>query len=157
MQPEELLGFGFFAGLIANFNIQPETAGQRLYYDASNGQNTSQHILGLFAVGTGTLPYVELSDSALIDYMLAELDEIFEGKASATYVKHLFQNWNAEPFANGAYVVDHENWRRVRTLGESVNNKLYFAGDAYTTGDDWSSVHTAARSAIRAVNEMLTN
>ena len=32
MQPEELIGFGFFAGLIANFNIQPETAGQRLYY-----------------------------------------------------------------------------------------------------------------------------
>ena len=146
-----------FYPTFVGFNIQPETAGQKLYYDASYGQNTSQHILGLFAVGTGTLPYVELSDSALIDYMLAELDEIFDRKASATYVKHLFQNWNAEPFANGAYVVDHENWRRVRTLGESVNNKLYFAGDAYTTGDDWSSVHTAARSAIRAVNEMLTN
>jgi len=53
------------------------------------------------------------------------------------------------------YVYDDENWRRVRTLGASVNGNLYFAGDAYTTGDDWSSVHTAARSAIRAIEEMV--
>jgi hypothetical protein len=41
-------------------------------------------------------------------------------------------------------------------LGQSINNKVYFAGDAYTTGDDWSSVHAAARSAIRAVKEITT-
>ena len=137
------------------FNIEPETAGQKLYYDAAYGQRTDENILGLFAVGTGTLPYVELSDEQLIAYMLDELDEIFDGQASANYMNHLFQNWNAAPFANGAYVVDHENWRRVRTLGESVGNKLFFAGDAYTTGEDWSSVHTAARSALRAVAEMV--
>ncbi|MEM6648431.1 MAG: FAD-dependent oxidoreductase, partial [Bacteroidota bacterium] len=60
--------------------------------------------------------------------------------------------WNADPFANGAYMVDYEDWRRVRTLGEPVGDTLYFAGDAYTTGDDWSSVHAAARSARRAVD-----
>lgn len=136
------------------FDIQPETAGQKLYYDAAYGQNTDQHVMGLFAVGTGTLPYVQLSDTELINYILSELDEIFDGQASSNYINHLFQNWNAEPYANGAYVVDHENWRRVRTLGESVSDKLFFAGDAYTTGDDWGSVHAAARSAIRAVREM---
>ncbi len=144
----------FYPTFVA-FDIQPESAGQKLYYDAAYGQNTSQNVLGLFAVGSGTLPYVTLPDTELIDYMLTELDEIFDGKASSSYVKHLFQNWNAEPFTNGAYVYDNENWRRVRTLGESVGAKLYFAGDAYTTGDDWSSVHTAARSAIRAVSELV--
>ena len=144
-----------FYPTFVGFDIQPESAGQKLYYDAAYGQNTSQNILGLFAVGTGTLPYVQLSDSELIDYMLTELDEIFDGKASTSYVKHLFQNWNEEPFANGAYIMDQENWRRVRTLGESVAGKLFFAGDAYTTGDDWSSVHAAARSAKRAVDEIL--
>lgn len=137
------------------FDITPETNGQKLYYDAAYGQNTDQNVLGLFAVGTGTLPYVNLSDGELIDYMLKELDVLFEGQASTSYVKHIFQNWNDAPFANGAYVVDHENWRRVRTLGESVGNKLFFAGDAYTTGEDWSSVHTAARSAKRVVNALL--
>ena len=136
------------------FNIQPESAGQKLYYDAAYGQNSTRNVLGLFAVGTGTLPYVNLSDSDLKDYMLSELDDIFNGQASANYVKHIFQNWNEEPFARGAYITDEEDWRKVRTLGESVDSKLFFAGDGYTDGNDWSSVHAAARSAIRAVSEI---
>ena len=143
----------FYPAAVA-FEIFPETAGQKLYYDAAYGQDTDQHILGLFAVGTGTRPYVELSDADLIAYMLNELDELFDGQASPGYVKHIFQNWNAEPYANGAYVVSHENWRRVQTLGESVDDRLFFAGTAYTDGEDWSSVHTAARSARRAVEEI---
>ena len=143
-----------FYTTFVGFDIRPESAGEKLYYDAAYGQKTSKNILGLFAVGTGTLPYVQLSDEELKSYILQELDEIFDGKASENYIKHLFQNWNAEPYANGAYITDQENWRRVRTLGESVDNKLYFAGDAYTTGEDWSSVHTAARSARRAVDEI---
>ncbi len=143
-----------FYPTFVGYEITPESAGQKLYYDAAYGQNSNQNILGLFAVGTGTLPYVQLSDSELIDYMLSELDEVFDGQASANYIKHLFQNWNAEPFANGAYLTDQENWRTVRTLGQSVADKLYFAGDGYTTGADWSSVHAAARSAIRAVEEL---
>ena len=60
-----------------------------------------------------------------------------------------------EPFANGAYATDQENWRHMRTLGESVDNTLFFAGDAYTDGEDWSSVHAAARSAIRVVKQLI--
>ena len=144
----------FYPTFVA-YDIQPASAGQKLYYDAAYGQNSNQNVLGLFAVGTGTQPYVNLSDNDLIDYMLTELDDIFNGQATANYVKHLFQNWNEEPYANGAYVYDNENWRRLRTLGQAVGDKLFFAGDAYTTGEDWSSVHTAARSAIRAVEELV--
>ena len=91
----------------------------------------------------------------MIDYILNELDEIFSNQASPNYVNHISQNWNNEPFAKGAYVHDYEDWRRVRTLGKSVDNKLFFAGAAYTTGEDWSSVHTAALSAIRSVGKIL--
>ena len=117
-----------FYPAMAGFEIMPETAGQKLYYDASYGQETDQHILGLFAVGTGTRPYVSLSDSERIEYMLNELDELFDGQASPNYVKHIFQNWNAEPYANGAYVVSHENWRTLRALGRSIDDRLFFAG-----------------------------
>jgi monoamine oxidase len=86
--------------------------------------------------------------------MLNELDAIYNGQASANYIQHTSQNWNEEPFARGAYLVDHEDWRLVRTLGESVASKLYFAGCSYTDGEDWSSVHTAIQSGIRAVNEL---
>ena len=143
-----------FYPAFTSFDITPETDGQKLYYDAAYGQNTNRHILGLFAVGTGAQPYIQLSDDALIQFMLEELDAIFDNKASATYVKHIFQNWNAEPFAEGAYVFDHEDWRRIRTLGESVDSKLFFAGTAYTDGTNWGSVDAAAESAKSVINSL---
>ena len=144
----------FYPTFIAYETI-PASAGEKLFYDAAYGQNSNQNILGLFAVGTEATFYNQLSEDDLINNILADLDAIFNGQASANYVKHIFQNWNAEPYANGAYITDDEDWRSVRTLGESVGNKLFFAGDAYTTGEDWSSVHTAARSAKRAVEELV--
>ncbi len=138
------------------FDISPETAGQKLYYDASYGQNTSQHILGLFTVGVGSHPYQQLSGTDQLNYMLTELDQIYNGQASAKYVRHTTQDWNAEPYINGAYLYDHENWRRVRVLGESVGDKVYFAGEAYTNGQNWGGVDAAATSAITAVEELVS-
>ncbi|MCG8526435.1 MAG: FAD-dependent oxidoreductase [Opitutales bacterium] len=146
-----------FYPVLVEYKMNPETAGQKLYYDAAYGQNTSQNILGLFAVGSAAQPYLGLNDNELVAYILDELDKLFGHNASGSYIKHVFQNWDADPFANGAYVVDHENWRVVRRLGKAVDNRLFFAGDAYTDGDDWSSVHTAARSAKRAVESILEN
>ncbi len=135
--------------------ISPASAGQKGYYDAAYGQSTTKNILGLFAVGTGAQPFNALSGDTLKDHILNELDEIFDGKATSNYIKHIVQDWNDEPYIKGAYVNDEENWRRVSTLGESVNDILYFAGTSYTDGEDWGSVHTAAQSAKTAVNAIL--
>lgn len=97
-----------------------------------------------------------MNDDAFKNMVLGELDALFENKASTSYVKHITQNWNNEPYAQGAYATDQEDYRNLATLGQSVDSKVYFAGDAYTTGDDWSSVHAATRSAIRAVNELVS-
>jgi hypothetical protein len=51
-------------------------------------------------------------------------------------------------------LTDNADWRNVKKLGESVANKIYFAGGAYTDGEDWVSVHTAAQSAKRAIEEI---
>ena len=141
-----------------SYTTTPETAGQKLYYDASYGQNSIQNVLGLFSVGTEAETYINLnSDSERIDFMLNELNAVFNSNiASSSYIQHTFQNWNAEPYADGAYVYDYERFNRFYRLGQSVNNKVYFAGDAYTTGNDWGSVHAAARSAKRAVQEMIS-
>ena len=144
-----------FYPTIVGINITPENAGQKLFYDASYGQNTSSNILGLFSVGTGAQPYLNLNDEELIANLLNELDELFDGKASASYVKHTSQNWNAEPFIQGAYLIDEESPGVVRELAKSVDDKIYFAGAAYGFSDDWSSVHTSAMSAKRAVDEIL--
>ncbi|MEM8895095.1 MAG: FAD-dependent oxidoreductase, partial [Bacteroidota bacterium] len=137
------------------FITTPETAGQKLYYDAAYGQNTSQHILGLFAVGSEAQPYLQRTNEDLIDYMLNELDEIFDNQASATYVKHTFQNWNEEPYINGAYLFDYTDWRKLPALAATVEDKVLFAGEAYAFENDWGSVHAAARAAKRAVEELV--
>ena len=130
--------------------------GQRVYYDAAYAQTTSDNILGLFAVGQQAELYQSLTGIAQRDYILNELDSFFGSNlASNNYIDHIVQNWNTEPYAQAAYVRDQEDWQLVRTLGESVNGKLFFAGDAYTTGDDWSSVHAAVRSASRAVSTIV--
>ncbi|NAS11955.1 flavin monoamine oxidase family protein [Poritiphilus flavus] len=138
-----------------SFVINPETEGQKLYYDASYGQDTEKNILGLFVVGKPAQDYISLSGDALREFMLNELDEIYDSKASSSYLKHIVQNWNEEPFIKAAYLTDHENWRRVRTLGKSVADKVYFAGGPYTDGEDWVAVHAAAQSAKTAADEIV--
>ncbi len=136
------------------FNITPASDGQKLYYDASLGQNTSKHILGLFVVGKPVLDYSSLSKDDLKNFILNELDNIYSNQATPNYVNHISQNWNNEPFIKSGYLSDEADWRTVRELGKPVANKIHFAGGAYTDGNDWVSVHTAAQSAKKAVEEL---
>ena len=144
-----------FYPAFVSFEITPETAGQKLYYNAAYGQNSNRHVMGLFAVGTPAQQLGAMSDSELKNFMLSELDGIFNNQATAKYVQHTSQNWNAEPYAKGGYIYDHESSQNITRLANSVDNKVYFAGDGYGFSDDWSSVHVAARSAKRAVEELV--
>ena len=137
------------------FDIQPKTDGEKLYYDATLGQQTDRHVLGLFAVGKPAQDYIQRKGDDLKGFMLNELDRIYGGQASKYYLKHLCQNWDDEPFINGAYLSDYTDWKTVKILGEPVSKKLYFAGGAFTNGEDWVSVHTAAQSAKEAVHALI--
>ena len=53
-------------------------------------------------------------------------------------------------------MADESDWQTVRELGKSVADKIYFAGGAFTDGEDWVSVHVAAQSASDTIEE-LTN
>jgi monoamine oxidase len=136
------------------FDIQPVEAGQKIYYNAAHGQATSRHILGLFAVGMPAKAYLSLSGEEIKQKILEELDTLFGGKASPHYLQHLYQNWNDEPFIRSGYMTDHADWRTVRELGKPVGDRLFFAGGPYTDGEDWVSVHAAARSARQAIREL---
>ena len=144
----------FYPAFVA-FADSDTANGQRLYYDATWGQRTSHAVLGLFAVGAQAERYQSYNDAALLQVMLAELDEVFDGAATATYRRHIVQNWNAEPFAGAAYLADVESTTTSQKLAAPIDNRVYFAGEAYTRFDDWGSVHAAARSAAQAVDEIL--
>ena len=137
------------------FPITPASAGEKIYYDASFGQNTTKNILGLFVVGTPAQDYLSLTDAQLKDFILSELDGLYANQATPNYIKHITQNWNNEPYIKGGYMTDYADWRTVGELGKSVADKVYFAGGAYTDGEDWVSVHTAAQSAKKAIEELV--
>ena len=137
------------------FKIAPQSDGEKIYYNAAYGQNTDRHIIGLFVVGKPALDYIQRSEDDLKKVILEELDELYSKRATPAYVKHIVQNWNQEPFIKAGYMTDHADWRTVKKIGESVANKLYFAGGEYTDGEDWVSVHTAARSAKMTIEEIL--
>ena len=118
-------------------------------------QRTRHAVPGLFAVGAQAERYQSYNDAALLQVMLAELDEVFDGAATATYRRYIVQNWNAEPFAGAAYLADVESTTTSQKLAAPIDNRVYFAGEAYTRFDDWGSVHAAARSAAQAVDEIL--
>ncbi len=138
------------------FDISPASDGEKIYYNAAHGQNTSRNILGLFVVGKPALNFNTLSGDELKDFILAELDGIYSNQATSNYIKHITQNWDKEPFIKAGYMTDNADWRTVRKLGESVDDKIYFAGGEYTNGEDWVSVHAAAQSA-KSVIEKIVN
>ena len=143
----------FYPTFLEIRNFVPKT-GELLYYDAAYGQNSDQHILGLFSVGAPSQTYISLTGDALHDYILEELDGIFSNQASPNYQGHIVQNWSQAPFFKGAYLQDFEEEEIVRILGEPVGNKVFFAGEAYTDGKDWGGLHAAIQSAKVAVEAL---
>lgn len=131
-----------------------ETKGEKIYYDAAFGKGSDRNILALFTVGEPATAYTSLpNDDALIAYVLNELDEMFDGKASRTYIKHISQNWSKEPYIGGSY--SHYEDESVRAdLIASIDNKIYFAGETYAP-EDYATVHGAGQSAFVAVEQIL--
>ena len=63
--------------------------------------------------------------------VLAELDEMFDGKATQFYKKHIVQNWSAEPYIKGSYTFSIDDEREnVESVSAPVDGKIYFAGEA---------------------------
>ena len=116
-------------------NAKPDRGGQHLWYDASYGQHPdSARVLGLFTVGAMSAPYqaVDPGDE-LRDLVLAELDPLFDGIPSRTYVQHISQNWADEPFVRAAYLAD--------TADSDISQDL---GKTSAHGSSWRAAATRA-------------
>jgi monoamine oxidase len=148
----------FYRDILFTGGLLSEVASSdKLYYDAAFGKDSDQHILGLFTVGEKASAYTALeTDEKIIEFILSELDTIFDGKASEVYVKHIVQNWSKAPFIRGSYSYDFANDQEttVADLLAPVQNKLFFAGEALSL-DNGSTVPGAAESAYAVVETML--
>jgi monoamine oxidase len=137
--------------------FQALEAEEKFVYDAAFGKDSDKHILGLFAINEEAAAYTDLnSEQAIIEQFIAELDTIFDGKASQYYQGHIIQNWSAEPYIQGAYSYsfDGNQQNLVKAIRQPVNDKLYFAGEALVI-ENQATVHGACEAAYSAVAEML--
>ena len=135
-------------GFLSNIGID-----NAVYYNAAFGKQSSQHVLGLFAQGSKAERYLaHTTDDAVFDYVLAELDEIFDGQASEHYIKHVVQDWTREPFIMGSY---SQRKASAKKLSEPVASRLYFAGEAMNPNGKTIAIHGACESAYSAINAMV--
>ena len=136
---------------------------ERFFFDETYGQvdQPGEYILGIFSYGTPATQVAGQSDSRLIQDTLSELDGIFDGAATASFVEGLVQNWEQEPFIQGAYsCYEGRTWRYIDTLREPINRKLWFAGEAIPVpGTDYANgyAHGAALSGQYAAWDVLKN
>jgi monoamine oxidase len=133
--------------------------GDHLYFDATLGQqDTDQHILGLFAMGEPTKDYLNhhTTHDDLRDYILNELDYMFDNKASETFVRLIVQNWTDEPFIRGSYSEYFDRTEIIRAVSLPIDNVVYFAGEAMPADGEWYGyVHGAALSGQKAANSIV--
>lgn len=145
----DLIGFG---GI-----LEALTAEDHFIYDAAFRKDSPRHVLGLFAINAPAARYTGLpSGEAIIAEFLAELDRLFDGQASRHYLRHIIQNWSAEPFIRGSYstTFDGSRPRMVEAIAEPLGERVHFAGEALSL-DHQSTVHGACLSAMDAVQRLL--
>jgi monoamine oxidase len=154
MPPGLNINFGF-----AKYYTDDVEVGDHLYYDETLGQDSDQHILGLFAMGEPAEDYLKhTTQDDLRDYILTELDDMFDYKASDTFVRLIVQNWTGEPFIRGSYSEYFGRTEIIRAVSLSIDDVVYFAGEAMPADDEWYGyVHGAALSGQKAANSIVSS
>ncbi|CAB9510381.1 Peroxisomal N(1)-acetyl-spermine/spermidine oxidase [Seminavis robusta] len=101
------------------------------FYNEAYGEDTeTEHVLGVFVSGEWAEESGQWDDETLLDYVVAMLDEMFDGEASQYLIDGVVQNWDREPFIRGTYSHYDNTWRQMDRLRNPINDVLYFAGEA---------------------------
>lgn len=145
----------FYPDLIGMSSLTSDGDGEKLYYDAAFKKESNKNILGLFTVNTPSSEFVNLTNDEIIAKVLGVLDELYDGKATETYVKHVIQNWSKEPFIKGSYSYYGSSYRQEQeTIKAPIDNKVYFAGEALSF-DNSSTVHGAAETGTEVAEQII--
>ncbi len=127
------------------------------YADESTGKATADNVLLAFVMGEQAEYLNSLgSDAAITTALLQELDTMYNGQASASFIGSHVQNWTTHPFIRGAYsysTIGMENARKV--AAQTVEKKLFFAGEAMNLNGHHQTVHGALESGYKAVIDIL--
>jgi len=131
--------------------------GERGFYDIAFKKNAQANVLGFLCTGNETQKYYDLnSEQEVITSLLKELDQIFDGKATATYSgDYIIENWGQHEFTQGTWTqAMQEKKSDLKILNLPLDNKVYFAGEIYDTYQQMG-VPGAILSGYYAVDKLL--
>lgn len=150
--------WGLETGLIYGGQKGPE------YFNTGVGRSRFSRTLSVTAYGTAAENLSALGYDAIPE-LLAELDSYFEGAASVNVRRDpttddligLVQDWTKQPFIRGgnSYLVPGATIGYRTVLGQPINKKLYFAGEATNDQGEAGTINGALASAERAVTELI--
>jgi monoamine oxidase len=106
--------------------------GEKGFYDIAFKKEANDNVLGLLVTGPAASAYTDLtSEEVVVETVLAELDAIFDGEASANYLgEYRIGNWGDRPYIQGTWVVGAQiSKRTLEVLNEPLHGKVYFAGE----------------------------
>lgn len=147
----------FYPDILTFGNIFKAMDAEEIFiYDAAFGKDSDKHVLGLFAINEEAKKYTDLADEEIIGKFLSDLDDIFNGKATEYYRRHIIQNWSKEPYIKGSYSYSIKGNKKnvIASLNAPVSEQLFFAGEALSL-ENQSMVHGACESAYQSVFRLL--
>ena len=129
------------------------------YADESIGKAQNDNVLLAFIMGEQEEYLTPLgSDAAITTALLQELDVMYNGQATASFIASHVQNWTTNPFVKGAYSYSTIGMGDARKISsQSINKKLYFAGEAMNTNGHHQTVHGALETGYREVINILND
>lgn len=129
------------------------------YADDSIGKAQNDNILLAFIMGNQAEYLTSLgSDVAITAALLQELDLMYNGQATVSFIASHVENWTTNPFVKGAYSYSTVGMGDARkTASQALSKKLYFAGEAMNTNGHHQTVHGAIETGYREVINMLTD
>jgi lysine-specific histone demethylase 1B len=123
------------------------------YSDESIGKLQDDNVLLAFIMGEQAEYLTSLgSDIEIKNALLQELDSMYNGQASASLISYYVQNWTTNPFIKGAYSYSTIGMGNAREISaQSINKKIYFAGEAMNLNGHHQTVHGAMETGYREV------
>jgi len=127
------------------------------YADEQIGKSVNDHVLLAFIMGEQAEYLTSLgNDAAITTALLQELDTMYNGQATAAFVSSHVENWTTHPYIKGAYSYSTVGMGNARTVAaQSIDDKLFFAGEAMNLNGHHQTVFGAAESGYREVINIL--
>ena len=137
---------------IFNEGVAPE------YYATGITRDEGNQVLMANINGENADSLAGKTDQEITQFLIDDLDVLFNGDASQQFKESFVTNWGNEPFFKGV-----SSFPKVSGSGAPeqfalpVNNRLFFAGEATALNGNYGTVQGALESSERVVEEVLSS